>query len=171
MGERPTCVVARLSEPGNTAVVYDVAGPYVLHGRPELEATLGKLPPAMKPAQTRTVRLTLRNPGDASTGPLRLTAAKARGITVKMPRAIGALRPGQKRVVTAKVTLSAKARTTTTLRLTAVATSGLRSRDEGKLYLRKPSSGGGGGGTGGDSGSQLCFRYTWLPPYSTLGPC
>lgn len=172
---RPNCVVAQLNEPGNPAVVYDVAGPYVLHKRPELEAKLGTLPPAMRPGQTRTVRLTLRNPGDASTGPLRLTVATSRGTGVKMPRAIGGLRPGQKRVVRVKVTLGAKARTATTLRVTAVAKSGLKARDEGTLYLRRPSSpgsgSGGGGGTGGDSGVQLCFRYTWLPPYSTLVPC
>ena len=172
-GERPDCVVAQLNEPGNTAVVYDVAGPFDLRGLPELEAKLGRLPATMAPGRTRTVRLTLRNPGDASTGRVRLSASRARGMTVRMPRSVPALRAGAKRTVPIRVTLSRRARSTTPLRVTATAASGLRARDEGSLSLRRAAPGGGGGGGGGDSGSGsgLCYRYTWYPPFSELVPC
>lgn len=171
-GMRPNCVVAQLSEPGNAAVAYDVAGPFALRGLPELDATLGTLPKAMAPSTTRTIRLTLRNPGDATTGRIRLGIAGARGLKVKMPRTIPALRPGAKRIVALKVTLSPGAKTLTTLRVTALAKGGLRALDQGDLYLRRPSRAGGGGGSGGGGGGpQLCYRYTWLPPYGELVPC
>lgn len=166
-GKRPDCVIAQLNQPGDTAVVYDTAGPFALRGLPELDARLGKLPSRLQPGQTRTVRATLRNLGDASTGRVRLAASKARGLTVRLPRTVPALRAGARRTVALTVTLSSRARTSTTLRLTATGAGGVRARDEGRLYLRKPAPAGGGGGTSG----KLCFRYTWLPPYSTLVPC
>jgi len=172
-GKRPDCVIAQLNEPGNGAVVYDVAGPYRLRGLPELEARLGKLPPKMRPGRARKVRVVLRNPGDAPTGKVRLKVTRAKGMKVRLPRRVAGLRPGATRKVRLEVTLSRRARTYTNLRLTATAKNGLRARDRGRLYLRKPSRkpSGGGGGSGGGSGSKLCYRYTWLPPYSTLVPC
>ena len=171
-GKRPNCVIAQLDEPGNTGVVYDVAGPYPLRALPELDARLGKLPKAMTPGATKTVRVTLRNPGDASTGRIRLGVAGARGLKVKMPRTVPALRPGAKRVVKLRVTLARGAKTCTDLRVTAIAKDGLRAQDKGELYLRTPSRpSAGGGGSSGGSGSKLCYRYTWLPPYGTLVPC
>ena len=172
-GERPNCVIAQLNEPGNPAVVYDVAGPYPLRALPELDAQLRGLPATVRPAQTRVVRLVLRNPGDAPTGRVRLGAAGARGMTVQLPRVIPSLRPGQARTVPVRVTLNRAAASTTTLRLTAIAASGPRAIADGRLQLRTPTrpSGGAGSGGGPPGGSKLCFRYTWLPPYSQLVPC
>lgn len=168
-GARPNCVIAQLNDPGDDGVVYDVAGPFPLRPLPELEATLAKLPPRMAPNRTRTIRVTLRNPGDATTGRIRLGVAGARGLTVKAPKSLPALRPGAKRVVPLRVTLSAGARTSTALKVTAIAARGPRALDQGNLYLKRPPRAGGGGGAA--PGPQLCFRYTWLPPYSELRPC
>jgi hypothetical protein len=166
-GRRPDCIIAQLNQPGDPAVVYDVAGPFALRALPELAAKLGSLSKALRPGRTRTVRLTLRNPGDASTGRLRLSAARARGLTVRMPRSLPALRAGAKRTVAVKVRLSQRARSSTLLRFTATGKDGLRARAEGSLYKRTPPSGAGGR----RSSSKLCFKYTWLPPYSELAPC
>lgn len=174
-GKRPNCVVAQLNEPGNPGVVYDIAGPYALRALPELDARLGKLPKAMTPGTTKTIRVTLRNPGDAPTGRIRLGVAGARGLKVKMPRAVPTLRPGAKRVIELRVTLARGAKTFTNLRVTAKAKDGLRAQAKGELYLRTPSrpsgGSGSGGGSGGSSGPNLCIKYTWLPPYSMLVPC
>lgn len=176
-GRRPNCVIAQVNEPGNSAVVYDVAGPFPLRGLPELDAKLGKLPKVMAPGKPKTIRVTLRNPGDATTGRIRLGVAGARGLKVKMPRTVPALRPGGKRVVNLRVTLTRAAKRVTDLRLTAIANRGLRAQDTGRLRLRTPARPSGGGGSGGSGGSgdrgasNLCFRFTWMPPYSTLVLC
>lgn len=129
----------------------------------------------MKPNRTRKIRVTVSNPGDAPTGRVRLAVGKARGMTVRMPRRVASFRPGARRTVALQVTLNRRARTHTTLKVTATAKNKLRASIEDELYLskasRKPPSSGGGGGGGGDTGSKLCFRYTWLPPYSTLVRC
>ncbi len=169
-GKRPNCVIAQLNDPANPATVYDVAGPYRLRGLPELDVRIGKVPAAMKPNRTRKIRVKVSNPGDAKTGPVRLTVGKARGMKVRMPRKLATIKPGARRTVALRVTLNRRARSTTTLTLTATARKGLRARDQGNLYRSRPAPPSGGGG-GSGSGSKLCFRYTWLPPYSTLVPC
>ena len=154
-------------------MVYDVAGPYALRALPGLDAKLGNLPKALAPGATRAIRVTLRNPGDAPTGRIRIGVAGARGLTVKMARAVPSLRPGGTRVVNMRVTLARGAKAVTKLRVTALANDGLRAQATGDLNLRTPSrpGAGSGGGTGGSSGPKLCYRYTWLPPYGALMPC
>ncbi|MCK9249082.1 MAG: NEW3 domain-containing protein [Solirubrobacteraceae bacterium] len=168
-GVRPDCVIAQLTAPGNLAVVYDTAGPFKMRGLPELTAKLSRVPSVMRAGRTRTLRLTLRNRGDASTGRIRLKAKGARGLRVRLPKTVRTIAAGKRRTVNVRVTLSSRARTSTDLRITATAKDGLRARDERSLYLRKPSAGGGGGG--GADGPNLCFRYHWQPPFSQLVPC
>lgn len=170
-GQRPNCVIAQLNDPANSSVVYDVAGPYKLRGLPELEAKIVRVPPVMRLNQTQKIRVAVRNPGDAPTGRVRLTVGKARGMKVNMPRALASIRPGTRRTVTLRVTLNRRAKTSTALKVTAVAKNRLRASDEETLYLSKGSRKPANGGGGSESGSKLCFRYTWLPPYSTLVPC
>ncbi|MGE4428168.1 MAG: CARDB domain-containing protein [Solirubrobacteraceae bacterium] len=171
-GQRPDCVIAQLNDPANPTIVYDTAGPYELRGLPELTAGLSRVPSVMRPGRTRTVRLTVRNRGDGSSGRVRLKVKKARGLKVRMSRSVKAIRAGKRRTVSLRVTLSSRARTTTKLSITATGKGGVRAGDERSLYLRrkKPSSGGSSGG-GNSRGPSLCFRYHWLPPYSQLVPC
>lgn len=174
-GRRPDCVIAQIDEPGNQGVVYDVAGPFPLKGLPEIEAKLGEVPAIFTAGRSRTVRVTLTNPGDAATGRVRLAVAGARGLTVKAPKRLPSLAAGARRTVRLEVTLGRRARKLTPLRLTTTAAGGIRATVEDRLYLsqRGGSSGGGSGsGPGGGVGAtKLCNKYTWLPPYSTLVPC
>lgn len=170
-GKRPDCVIAALNDPQDPDTIYDVAGPYNLRGLPELEVRLGKLPSKMRPGRTRKVRLTIRNRGDAPTGRVRLAPKRARGLTVRLPRRVVGLRAGTRRTMMMRVTLNRRARTFTNLRITAKAPSGLRASDRGRLFLSKPSGKSRKGSSSGGSGSKLCYRYTWMPPYSTLVPC
>lgn len=170
-GRRPDCVIAQLGEPGNPGVVHDVAGPFPLRGLPEIEAKLGTVPASFTAGRSRTVRVTLRNPGDAPTGRVRVAIAGARGLTVKAPRRLPSIAAGARRTVPLTVTLGRRARTLTTLKVTATAADGVRASIEDRLYLRqrRGSAGGGSGSAGG--ATKLCNKYTWLPPYSTLVPC
>lgn len=170
-GKRPSCVIAQLNQPDDASIVYDVAGPYKLRALPELQVRLARVPSQMRPGRTRMVRLVLRNPGDAPTGRLRLSAARARGMKVRLPRRVGSLRAGFRRKVGVRVTLSARARAWTNLRVTVKSGKGLRATARGRLFLKKKRKQKPGKGGGSARGSKLCFRYTWLPPYSTLVPC
>ena len=174
-GFRPNCVIASLNEPGTADNVYDVAGPYVLRGLAELEVKINRVPPTLRPDRPRRLRAVLRNVGDGPTGRVRLAVRGVRGLKARLPRAVKNIRPGTRRVVTLRVTLNRRARNITPLRLTARARNGVRAVVNEKLprYRAPGRGGGGGGGTGGggEGGSQLCFRYTWLPPYSELVPC
>lgn len=167
-GARPECVIAQLSDPA-TGAVHDVAGPYAVRALPELELALGTLP-TMRPNRTRTVRVALRNPGDAATGRLRLSIGGARGMSIRAARTVPSIAAGSRRTVAIRVTLSRRARSLTDLRVTARNADGLQARDEGRLVLVK-NGGSGGSGGGGKGGSKLCYRYTWTPPYSALRPC
>lgn len=169
-GKRPNCVIAALNDPGNPDLIYDVAGPYAFRALPELRVNLGRLPARMTPGRSRAIRVTVRNPGDARTGPIRLVVPRTRGLTVRMPKRLGSIRPGARRSVKLRVTLNRRARTFTSLRVRALGRQRLRASDSARLYLRKRSRPARGNSRSGN-GSQLCFRYTWLPPYSTLVPC
>lgn len=165
-GQRPDCVVATTSDPQNVQSVYDQAGPFTLRALAGLTAELSK-PPTMSPDRTRTIRVVLRNPGHAKTGRIRLSVARARGLTVHHARNVGSIAGGKRKTVALRVTLSSRAKTTTKLRVKATAPRKLSADAEAKLYLAKPSSGGGGG----SSEPKLCYRYTWYPPYGELRPC
>lgn len=172
-GMRPNCVIAQLNEPGNSAVVYDVSGPHAVRGLPELEIKMGNVPTSVRPNRPQRIRVVVRNVGDGPSGRLRLAAGKARGLKVQMQRHLASIRPGARRAFNLRVTLNRRARSTTPLKLTAVGPQRLRAVAEEDLYLsrpRTPSRGGGGGG-GDSSPPKLCFRYTWLPPFSQLVPC
>lgn len=166
----PNCVIARSAQWDDVSVVHDVAGPFSLKGVPGLIAELGKVPSSIKPGQTRTIRLVLRNPGHAKTGRIRLSVGKARGLSVRYPRTVASLAGGKRKTVALRVTLSSGAKTTTKLRVKATAPQKLTASADTRLYLTKPSSDSSGGGGGGNK-PKLCYRYTWYPPYGELRPC
>ena len=167
-GRRHDCVIATLSEPGNAANIYDVAGPLPLVGLPALRLEVGGVRRDFRPGRPRKVTLTLANDGDGPTEPVRLKLSRARGMKVKLrTRSLKAIAPGRRTKVTATVTLSGRARDATDL--TVKATAGdLVARQETTLRLRRPSKPGGGGGNGGDRPTQTCTR--WLPdPFGDTG--
>lgn len=173
-GKPADCLTAALTDPDDPTKIFDQAGPVPMTGRPELTATLGAVPSAVKPGQRRRVRLQLRNPGEGATGPIRLRVGRARGLTTKAPRTLKSLRPGALRTVTVEVRLSRRAAASTRLRLTAEAGT-LSARDDAPLYLRKPTpapkpGGGGGSGTTTPDYPQTC---TFVQSDGTLGlrPC
>ncbi len=168
-GITPNCVIARTAQWNDTSVVYDTAGPYTLRAAPGLQVELGKTPSTMRPGQTRTIRAVLRNPGHARTGRIRLSVGRAQGLSVQHARTVSSIAGGKRRTVSLRVTLSSRAKTSTTLKLRATAPKKLAADAEARLYLRKPSSGGGSGGSGNPT--KLCYRYTWYPPYGELRPC
>jgi len=162
-GRALDCVTAVVTDPADPRTVYDSAGPFAFEPRPELAARLGRAPSALRPGRTGTVRLTVRNPGDAATGRIRVAVGRARGLTARAPRAVASLRPGQRRTVAIRVGLSRRAKASTPLRVTATA-GRLRVRAATTLSLRKPPRGGGGGG--GD-GSSVCASYA--PVFGGVG--
>jgi hypothetical protein len=148
------CVTAVLTDPADPHVVYDSAGPFAFEPLPELAARLAGPRSALRPGQTRTVGLTLRNPGDAATRRIRVSVGRARGLTARAPRFAAALRAGQRRTVPIRVSLSRRAKTTTPLKVTATA-GRLRVRADVTLSLVKPPPPGGDGG----DGSSVCASY------------
>lgn len=154
-GRAIECLTAVVTDPADPTRVYDSAGPFRFEPLPELGARLGRIPSALEPGQTRTIRLTLRNPGDASTGRIRLSVGRRPGLSANVPKTVKALKPGQRRTVRISVSLSPRARTATPLRVTARAGK-LRVRERATLYLRKPPKRGGDDG----SGSGVCAGYS-----------
>jgi len=152
-GRRLTCITAVVADPADPNRVFDSVGPLTLEPLPELAARLGRVPSSLSPGRTRTIRLTLRNPGDAATGRIRLSVDRRRGLTVSAPRAVASLRAGQRRTVRLRVRLSTRARTSTPLRVKVTAGK-LRVTERATLYLRRPPRGG-----GGESGGGVCAGY------------
>jgi hypothetical protein len=169
-GQPVDCVIATLSEPGNAANIYDTVGPLELVGQPALALKIGGVPRKFAPGRARRIKLKLSNPGDAPTGPVRLSLGRARGLTVKAKRKLKSIAPGGRTTVRATVTLAGRASTITDLKATAKAGE-LRVRAEAELVVRRPSSGGGGGGS---SGGGVCNRYIGFPDGTSsliLVPC
>lgn len=165
-GQRVNCVAAALSDPNDSNHLYDTVGPIALQAQPALEVKLGKAPRVLRPGRSYRMKLTLRNPGDAPTGRIRVKISRARGLTAKTTRTVNSLRAHARRTVTIKVTASRRAKTFTPLRVTATAGK-LRARDETDLIVRersKPSRSSGGGGGSGSGGSGLCAR--WQPDFT-----
>lgn len=157
-GRRLDCVIATLTEPGNPANVYDAVGPIALVGRPALSLRLRGVSRTFGAGRPRRIKLTLTNGGDAPTGRVRLKFSRARGLAIKTKtRMLRSIAPRQRKTVTATVTLSQRARSTTDLKVTATA-GRLVAREETNLHIRKPTKPGGGGG-GGDGTSRTCVRY------------
>jgi hypothetical protein len=156
------CAVAWTHHDESTAAFIDSTKEITLRAQPELVAELGKLPATQRAGQRRKVRVVLRNPGHAKTGRIRLSVAKARGLSARHAKTVAPLKPGAKRTVTLTTSLTSRAKSTTRLRVTATA-GDLRSRVDGQLRLAG-SAGGSGGSGGGDRPSQLCNR--WMPDLS-----
>ncbi|MGE4424936.1 MAG: CARDB domain-containing protein [Solirubrobacteraceae bacterium] len=157
-GVRSDCVVAFLSQLDDGSVIYDTAGPLPLVPQPELGIRISGVPKRFAPDRRRRIRVTLSNPGEARTGRIRLRVGRARGLVVSpRTRTLPGLKAGGKRTVTLRVTLRARARTATTLKVTARAGK-LRASDDASLYLRHRPRGGSGGGAG--HVPRLCNRYS-----------
>lgn len=160
-GLRLDCAIAWTTDEGAPEVPVDTTTATTLRAQPELVAETGKAPAPQRVGQRRKVRIVLRNPGHAKTGRIRLSVAKARGLSVRHPRTVAALKPGARRTVTVTTTLTGPAKATTRLRVTATAGS-LRARVDGQL--RRAGSKGGSGGGDGTRPPQLCNR--WMPDLS-----
>ena len=161
-GRRVDCVVATLTALGDASVVYDRAGPVPLAGLPELTARIRGTARPFTAGRRHRVTLTLTNPGDAPTRPVRLKAARARGLTVALPRRpLAPIPAGGRRTVPVTVTLGRRARLRTDLQLTATAGS-VVARALATLHLDTPSRP--GGGDRPDDSTQLCNR--WQPDLS-----
>jgi hypothetical protein len=160
-GAAVTCITAVVADPGDPNVVYDSVGPFAFEARPELAAKLGTSSRPLSPGKARTVRLTLRNPGDAPTGPIKLSIGAARGLSAKASRTVVSLRAGQQRSVPITVRLNARARDTTPLGVT-VAAGDLRVKTRATLYLLNKPKGG-----GDTSGSNVCVGYA--PVFGGVG--
>lgn len=167
-GHRLDCVIATLSEPGNAANVFDVAGPLALVGQPALSLRIGGARRDFRPGRPRKIKLTIANDGDGPTRPVQLKLSRARGLTVKTrTRSLKSIAPGRRTKLTATVTLSSRARDTTDLKIKATA-GDLVARLEVPLHLRKSGGSGGGGGGDDDFRPQTCTR--WLPdPFGGTG--
>ncbi|WP_320673144.1 COG1470 family protein [Patulibacter defluvii] len=136
-GRPLTCLTALVVDPADPNLVYDSAGPFALHPQPALDVRIARVATALRPGRSRTVRLTLRNPGDARTDPIRLRVSRQRGLTVRAPRSVPSLKAGKRRTVSLRVTLSRRAKTSTPLRVQATAGK-LRVRAETTVSRRKP---------------------------------
>jgi len=159
-GAKVDCVTVRLADPTDPARVYDTAGPFTLTPLPSLDLRVGATP-RLAVGRTRTIKVTLRNPGEAPTAKVRVRAGAVRGVGVRVrPRTVKSIRPGGRRTVTIQVTAGKKA--PTSIPLTVAATAGkLKAREKTTLYIRrapKPR----GGGTGG-----VCV--SWVPDFLAGG--
>jgi NPCBM-associated, NEW3 domain of alpha-galactosidase len=157
-GLRLGCVIATLTAPENPATVYDAVGPLPLEGRPALSVRVGGVSRPFVAGRSRRIELTLSNTGDAPTRRVRLKLGRPRGVTLKPRiRSLKPIAPGRRRTVRVTVTASARARTSTDLKVVADAGE-LVARGEVTLRVRKPAKPGGGGG-GGNDPAQLCTRF------------
>lgn len=159
-GLKADCAVAWTVNEQTPGVLVDTASATVLRAQPELVAEAGKMPPSQRVGQRRKVRVVLRNPGHAKTGRIRLSVAKARGLSVQHPKTIASLKPGAKRTVTLTTSLTSSAKASTRLRVTASA-GDLRARVDGRLRRAGTS---GGSGSGQPTPPQTCNR--WMPDLS-----
>jgi NPCBM-associated, NEW3 domain of alpha-galactosidase len=158
------CVTALVSEPGNAANVYDVAGPLDLLGRPALGLRLKGVPKRLKAGTERTVRLTISNTGDGPARAVKLQIERARGLHVKpRRRSLPALAPGARRTVRLELRLGQRARSETNLKVVARA-GDLIVRGRAPIHrIEHGRSGGGGGGT-----PSSCVQYS-PDPFGTSG--
>lgn len=159
-GRSPDCAVATLTAPGNPSVVWDTTGPIALTPRPVLSGRLSGVPKELRAGRSQRVRVTLENDGDAPTRAGRLTVAGARGLkTTPRSAKVAAIPAGGRRTTTFRVSLSSRARPTTTLKVTATAGE-QRVRAEGRIRLRRPARSGGGGGGSVPDLPRTCTRYS-----------
>lgn len=160
LGGRPlNCIIATLSEPGNPSNTYDTTGPVALTPQPALALRMGAVPKVMLPNRPRRIRLTVSNPGDAATGPVRIRFARARGLrTSPASFSLKSIPARGRRTATVRVRLTSGAKPTTAFKVTVKA-GRLTVRDDEDLYLRRPRKKPSGGGGGGDRTPRLCNRY------------
>lgn len=159
-GLRPDCALVLLSEPTDSANVYDAIGPFRLVPRPGLSMRLGGVPEDVRSGRSYTLKVTVTNPGEARTPPIQVRLRRAKGIagTPKTVR-LKPLRPGAR--ATARFTIRPRENARFATELDVTATSGqMRVAGTRKIYVSTPSppSRGGGGGGGGE-GSRLCVRF------------
>lgn len=109
-GLRPNCLVVILSEPGNSANVYDIAGPVALRGQPELGLRVRGAKSKIKPGQSRKYRVTIFNRGDSPTGRVRVKVGNITRFKIRpRRRVLGSVRPGARRTFAIRLTPAARA--------------------------------------------------------------
>ncbi|MDP2710046.1 MAG: hypothetical protein Q8O56_02400 [Solirubrobacteraceae bacterium] len=159
-GMRPNCAIATVTDPDNSAIVYDTTGPIALAAQPELAVGLSRVPDVLVASRPRRITVTVRNVGDAATGLVRVRFGLVRGLRT-VPRAVTlrSIAPGARRVTNVRVTLSPRSSLRTPLKVRATAGK-IEARVEATLHRRqitRPSTGGSSGS--GNRGSQLCTRF------------
>lgn len=93
-GVRADCVTVRLADPADPGRVYDTAGPFRLKPLPSLDLRIGATP-RLAVGRTRTIKISLRNPGEAPTAKVRVRAGAVRGVGVRVrPRTVRSIRRG-----------------------------------------------------------------------------
>jgi hypothetical protein len=85
----------------------------------KLTVSLGGAPSTIRRNRTLTLKLKVANDGSKRSSKVTIGVGKARGLSVRRVATLSALKPAQKRTVTLRVKLSAKARASTTLKVTA----------------------------------------------------
>lgn len=164
-GKQPDCMIATLTAPGDASVVYDSTGPIPLVAEPVTQLQLRDVPKRMRANRARRVRVTVSNAGDAPTAEVRVRVASARGLRVGPTTArLRSIAPGKSRTVTLRVSLSARARAQTTLKVTATAGK-QKVEASGRIALQRPArQGGTSGGSGAGRPPMVCNR--WIPDFS-----
>lgn len=165
-GVTPNCAIITLGDPTNAATIYDAIGPVDLTALPDLTTEISGVPDVFRTGRSRQVTVTVRNGGDAASGPIRVHFKTERGVAVGPSRpTVKSIDPGGKRTVKVRVTPSSRAARLTDL--TAIVKAGeFEARAETRIIHRpkpRPSTRGGGGG-GGTGGGRVCTR--WIPDFS-----
>ncbi|MBN8866413.1 MAG: hypothetical protein J0H98_02565 [Solirubrobacterales bacterium] len=121
-GLRPNCAEAVASDASNTSVIYDAIDAFAVKAppkKPRLRVSFSGTG-AVKRGASRTVRVKVRNVGDAAAKKVRFSL-KARGKGTASPRAkrLGRIAPGKSRTVRVRVRASSRAKGKITLKARA----------------------------------------------------
>jgi hypothetical protein len=156
-GMRPDCGRVALVDPDDGGRVFDEAT-FALVPQPGLGVELLSLPRYVGQGRAHTLRLRVRNPGDAPTGTVRLRLGAIAGMTAKRAHRVASVAPGRTRTV--RVTVRFGSRAAGTNRLRATATAGrLRATAQRPVYVRHQGRRGTGGGSGGGGTSSTCVQF------------
>ncbi len=156
-GMRPDCGRVALVDPDDGTRVFDEAT-FALTARPSLGVELLSLPRYVSQNRTHTLRVRVRNPGDAPTGTVRLRIGAIGGMTAKRAHRVASVAPGRTRTIRVRVRFGSRAAGTNRLRATATA-GGLRATAQRPVYVRRTSRRGTGGGSGGGGTSSTCVQF------------
>lgn len=159
-GKRWNCVVATVTETGDTGIVYDTTGAIPLIGMPGLSVNI-RGPKKFKRNHSQILRFTVSNPGDGVAKKVKLRLGHARGMRLsKYSKTLSSIGPGKKRTFRIRVRFNKRAHAITRVNLRG--RSGqlrLKGTLSLKVRTRKPKPGDNGGGNGSIKTPRLCARY------------